>query len=158
MSFVISGLDPAPFRKWFGAAAADLAHDGVIRKTADQSPGYPCRVTLEDAEAGETILLFNHESQSAPTPYRSAYAIYVRENAAAAARYENEIPPVMRARPLALRHFDRDGMLVGASLALSGDAREKIMAAFSDPRVGYLHVHNAAHGCFAARVDRNRMR
>jgi hypothetical protein len=154
MSFVVTGLDPAPFRKWFGAGAAALERDGVVRRIADSRPGFPCRVTLEDAEAGERVLLFNHESHDAPTPYRSAYAIYVREGAPAAARYVDEIPPVMRARPLALRWFDANGMLIGASLALQGDAREKILAAFANPQTDYIHVHNAAHGCFAARVDR----
>lgn len=154
MSFVISGLDPAPFRHWFGADADTLAAAGVIRKVADARPGFPCRVTLEDAEAGESLLLLNYESHCVPTPYRSAYAIYVREGAEVSTRYENEIPPVMRSRPLALRHFDAKGMLVGASLALAGDAREQIFAAFNNPQTDYIHVHNAAHGCFSARVDR----
>jgi hypothetical protein len=153
-SFRISGLDPTPFRPFIGADTATLGAAGVHRRIANTKPGFPCRVTLEDAEPGDSLLLLHFESHAAPTPYRSAYAIFVNEKARAAARYENEIPPVMRARPIALRHFSADGMLLGASLALKGDAREQILAAFEDPWVAYLHAHNAAHGCFAAEVRR----
>ncbi len=154
MSFVIAGLDPARFAPLIGLSEAHLAARGVIRRTADSNPGFPCRVTLEDAEPGETLLLLNFESHSAATPYRSAYAIYVRESAARAAAFHNEIPPVMRSRPIAFRHFDKDGMLIGASLALKGNSREAILAAFENEKVAYLHAHNAAHGCFAAEVRR----
>jgi hypothetical protein len=154
MSFRIEGLSPEPFLPLFGLPDAALTERGVIRRIADAKPGFPCRVTLEDAEPGEAVLLLNHESHAVPTPYRSAYAIYVREGAQAPARFRDEIPPVMRHRPMALRHFSRDGMLVGASLALKGDVREAILAAFDSKEVAYLHAHNAAHGCFAARVDR----
>lgn len=154
MSFVIAGLDPQRFAPLIGLDEAALAARAIVRRTADTKPGFPCRVTLEDAEPGETLLLLNYESHAAATPYRSSYAIYVREQAAKAARYENEIPPVMRARPIAFRHFDSDGMLIGASLALKGDSREAILAAFENEAVAYLHAHNAAHGCFAAEVRR----
>lgn len=154
MAFVIAGLDPARFAPLFGADLSALAAEGAVRRQADAKPGYPCRITLEDAEPGETLLLVHHVSHDVATPYRSAYAIYVRENAVAAARYVDEIPPVMRARPIALRWFDRNGMLIGASLALKGDSHAAILAAFENDAVAYLHAHNAAHGCFAAEVRR----
>lgn len=154
MSFIIRGLDPQRFQRLIGSADAVLKDHGVLRRIATSKPGFPCRISLEDAEPGDSLLLLNHESHSAPTPYRSAYAIYINEKAREAARFEDEIPPVMRARPIALRHFNRDGCLVGASLALKNDCREAIIAAFSDEAVSYIHAHNAAHGCFAAEVRR----
>lgn len=154
MSFTITGLSPAGFAPLFAMSDDEIARRGVIRKTATAKPGFPCRVTLEDAEPGESVLLLNYESHRAQTPYHSAYAIYVRERAAKAAHFENELPPVFQGRPLALRHFNADGHLTGASLALYGDAAEKIAAAFANPEVAYIHVHNAAHGCFAAEVRR----
>jgi hypothetical protein len=45
-------------------------------------------------------------------------------------------------------------MLLGAELALSDDVAEKARAQFEDPAVAYLHAHNAAYGCYAARIDR----
>jgi hypothetical protein len=154
MSFIVSGLDPTPFRPWFGADDAELRAAGIYRRRVDARPGYPCRVTLTDAEIGETALLFHHVSHAVPTPYRSAYAIFVREGAERAASFVDEAPPVFAGRPIALRQFDRDGMLIGADLALKSDACARIEAAFARTEVAYIHAHNAAHGCFVARVDR----
>ena len=63
----------------------DLTARGIVAKTADMKPGYPCRVTLEDAEPGERVPLFNYENHKAQTPCRSSYAIYVRDGADKAA-------------------------------------------------------------------------
>ena len=152
MSFIIAGLDPAEFSPLFNLPDDQLAKRGVVARTADAKPGFPCRVTLEDAEPGERVLLLNHESHQASTPYRSSYAIYVRDGATAAATYENELPPVLRNRPIALRIFDRDGMLIGADMGLNGELKDKINAAFARLDAGYIHAHNAMHGCFAAAI------
>lgn len=155
MSYVISGLPLETFQPLFGLSEAELSERGVVRRTADAKPGYPCRITLRDAEPGDTLLLLNHESQSAPTPYRSAYAIFVNETAQAAAQTIDELPPVLQGRPIALRIFDAEGMLIGADLARDEALDAAVRQALLNPKAAYLHAHNAAHGCFAARIDRN---
>ncbi|OFX00225.1 MAG: hypothetical protein A3E78_06165 [Alphaproteobacteria bacterium RIFCSPHIGHO2_12_FULL_63_12] len=153
MGFIIKGLDPAEFRPLFGLSDAALAARGVIRRTADKTPGFPCRITLEDAEPGETVLLLNYESHRAATPYRSSYAIYVRERAPKSQTFIDEIPPVMAHRPIALRIFDARGMLIGADLGRTGaETKAKIEEIFADPAAAYIHAHNAMHGCFAAEI------
>lgn len=155
MSFVIRGLDPVEFSPLFGLDDAALAARGIVRRTADAKPGFPCRISLEDAEPGETLLLLNYESHKAATPYRSAFAIFVRENAAEAATYVDRLPPVMENRPIALRMFDADGMLIGALMGRHGaETAEAIRRAFEEPAAAYLHAHNAMHGCFAAEIRR----
>ena len=154
MSFVISGLQSEDFTHLFGATDAELEKHGVIRKIADTKPGYPCRITLDDAEPGEPVLLLNYESHQVQNPYRSAYAIYVREGQKATKSYRDELPPVFHGRPIALRIFDKNGMLIGADLAIAGDLKTKIEKAIEDPKVAYLHAHNAMHGCFAAEIRR----
>ncbi|MEZ5893869.1 MAG: DUF1203 domain-containing protein [Parvularculaceae bacterium] len=155
MSFTITGLNPEEFTPLFALSDEELKARGIIRKTAAAKPGFPCRVTLEDAEPGETLLLLNYESHKAATPYRSAYAIYVRESAREAAQYADELPPVFKGRPLALRIFDAEGSLIGADLvAAGGDVKARIEAAFARPEAAYIHAHNAAHGCFAAEIRR----
>ena len=154
MSFTISGLPLDEFQPLFALPDAELAARGVIRKRADKKPGFPCRITLEDAEPGEDVLLLNYVSHTAQTPYRSAYAIFVREGAAAPASYVDELPPVFRGRPIALRIFDANGMLIGADLSLNGAARDNIARAFDNPNAAYIHAHNAMHGCFAAEIKR----
>lgn len=154
MTYAITGLDRAPFEALFGLSDDALAERGVVRVTASAKPGYPCRITLEDAEPGETLLLLNFESHSADTPYRSAYAIYVREGAHEAGRCVDRLPPVFDNRPIALRLFDARGMLIGAELARGEAIDAAIRRAFEDPNTAYIHAHNAAHGCFSARIDR----
>lgn len=154
MSFVIAGLPVETFQPLFGLSDEALAAHGAIRQTAGNDGRYPCRVTLEDIPAGQSLLLVNYEHQAAPTPYRSNYAIFVSEVARAATRFEDQLPPVLRGRAIALRAFDADGMLIGAELALNDDVAEAIARRFEDPAAAYLHAHNAAYGCFAARIDR----
>ena len=153
MSFQITGLDPARFNALFGLSESALQTRGVERKRVTAHPGYPCRITLEDAPEGETVLLLNHESHAVSTPYRSAYAIYVRETAREAARFDNILPPVLINRPIALRLFDATGHLVGADMYLKGeDGADRVKRALDRPDVAYIHAHNAMHGCFAAEI------
>jgi hypothetical protein len=46
-------------------------------------------------------------------------------------------------------------MLQTATLALQGDADARIRDLFAQPGIAYINAHNAAHGCFAARIDRD---
>jgi Protein of unknown function (DUF1203) len=155
MTYRITGLDPEPFAALVGADDATLAAKGAVRVTAAAKPGYPCRITLQDAEPGETLILVNHVSHDVATPYRSAYAIYVRESASETASFEDALPPVFENRPIAFRAFDAKGMLRNAALALPGEADTKIRTLFDQSEIAYLHAHNAAHGCFAAKVERS---
>lgn len=155
MGFVIRGISPAPYAELIGASDAELAERGAIRMTADAKPGFPCRVTLEDAEPGETLLLVNYEHQPEPTPYRSRHAIFVREQATAAAVFVDGVPDSMASRLLSVRAFDEAGMMLGADCFEGARLEGAIATMFGDERVAYLHVHNAKRGCFAARVDRD---
>lgn len=154
MTYRTSGLPPEAFAELLTLDDAALAAHGAMRVTATAKPGFPCRITLEDAEVGEELILLHHISHDVATPYRSAYAIYVRVDARDTATYHNALPPVFEGRPIALRGFDGAGMLKGALLALPGQVDEQIRALFARDEIAYIHAHNAAHGCFAARIDR----
>jgi Protein of unknown function (DUF1203) len=155
MTYRITGLSTEPFAHLLNASDEVLAQAGAIRVTATADKGWPCRVSLNDAAAGESLILLNHVSHDVATPYRSAYAIYVRENAVESADYVGQTPPVFDGRPIALRAFDAGGMLRDAGLALPGEADAKIRALFAADEIAYIHAHNAAHGCFSAKVERN---
>ncbi len=154
MSYVIQGLDPAPFRRLYGLSDEALAAERVVRMTVTDKPGAPCRVELADAEPGETVLLLNHAHLPVDTPYRSAHAIFVREGAEVAARFEDAVPEVLAIRLLSVRAFDGAGMMTDADVVEGRDLEPLIARMFADLAVAYLHVHNAKRGCFAARVDR----
>jgi hypothetical protein len=155
MAYRISGLDPEPFAAFFAMDDAELNSHGARRVIASASRGFPCRVSLEDAREGEALILLHHVSHDVPTPYRSAYAIYVREAAVQAGPFIDCTPPVFAGRPLGLRGFDGDGNLRDARLALPGEADAGIRDLFAQPQIAYIDAHNAAHGCFAARIERD---
>ena len=153
MSFIVSGLPVEPFEPLFVLDDAALAARNAVRVVADEGR-YPCRVSLDYAQPGQTLLLLNYEHQDAASPYRSNYAIYVNEAARETRRLEGELPPVLRGRQISLRAFDAKGMLVEAELSLNDDVEAVNGRQFANPAVAYLHAHNAAQGCFAARIDR----
>lgn len=155
MTYRIEGVRREDYSGLLGLAEGELARHGARRVTANSKPGFPCRVTLEDAEPGESLILFNHVSHDVRTPFRSAYAIYVRESASAPACFVDTTPPVFAGRALGLRGFDAEGMLRGALLALPGEADSKIRALFDRPEIETIHAHNAAAGCFAAKIVRD---
>jgi hypothetical protein len=155
MSFVVSGLPLEPFRPLFGLSDEALAEHGVIRRTVDAPVGFPCRITLEDAQPGETVLLLNYEHQPADTPYRARHAIYVSETAQESRRVVDEIPGALRVRnAISLRAFDDAGMMLDAEVAPGAGLAPAIERLLALPGVAYLHAHNAGMGCYAARIDR----
>lgn len=155
MSFVVTGLPVETFRPLFGLSDDDLAARGIVRHTATTPIGFPCRITLRDAEVGQTLLLLNYEHQSADTPYRSRHAIFVNEAAQETAHLVDEIPQCLAVRPaIALRAFDADGMMTAAEIAPGAELAPIIERLLAQPNAAYLHAHNAGRGCFAARIDR----
>lgn len=154
MTYSIRGLSPESFVPLFALDDAGLAAINARRVTATADRGFPCRVSLEDAKAGEELILLHYTSHDVETPYRSAYAIYVRSGVEAT-RWRDEVPPVFEGRSLALRAFDADGMLRTARLAGPGEADGAIRDLFADASISYIDAHNAAHGCFSARIERD---
>ncbi|CUS43065.1 MAG: DUF1203 domain-containing protein [Pseudomonadota bacterium] len=152
--FAIAGLDPAPFVPLYGFDAAALVGLGVVRMAVTRRPGFPCRISLEDAAPGEHVLLLNYEHLPVDSPYRQRHAIFVREGVTAAARFENEVPEQLATRTLSVRAYDAGGMMTAADLTEGRDLGVLIDRLFADPAVAYLHAHNAKPGCFAARIDR----
>src|SRR5690349_5931628 len=116
MTYRISGLQPSQFAHLFGLGDEELAHHGAVRMIANGQPTFPCRIQLDDARAGEPLLLVNHVSHDGNNPYRASHAIFVSETAPVASTYEDEIPPALDRRILSLRAFDRSGMMVDAAL------------------------------------------
>ena len=154
MGFRITGLSPDPFRNLFGLTDDQLAALGAQRMIADSHPGYPDRVTLRDAEAGQSLILVNYEHQPAETPYRSRHAIFVLEGAQTAFDAVDVIPEVMATRWMSLRAFDGRDMMVDAALAAGPDLIDAIDRMLEGPQVVYVQAHYATRGCYAARITR----
>ncbi len=154
MTYAIRGLAPERFNHLRRASEDVLASHGAHRMIADAVPGFPCRVTLDDAAKGETLILTNHVSHDGDGPYRASHAIFVSESALEAAYYVDAVPPALDRRILSLRAFDAAGMMVDAALVQPSEGDAAIRRLLADPAVDHLDAHNAARGCFAARVER----
>lgn len=155
MSFQIHALSYARFAPLFKLPDTELAKAGATRMVAGVKPGFPCRVSLADAEPGETVLLLNFEHQPCDTPYRATHAIFVRENAEQAFPDVGAIPEALASRLMSIRAFDQKHYMVDADVVPGSDLSDAIPAMFRNPDVSYLHLHNAKPGCFAASVTRS---
>lgn len=154
MPFQIQACDPALFADYFVMPDEALAKENIHRVTVTAKPGTPCRVSLADAEIGETVILLNFEHQPAQSPFRSNHAIFVREGVARAYPAVGEVPEVMLSRLISLRCFDPADMMIEADVVPGAGVGAAIERAFSDPSVAYIHLHYAKQGCFAASVQR----
>ena len=154
MDFRITGLHPAEFAHLVPLDDASLTRHRAVRRVCDSRPGFPCRVTLEDATPGERVLLVNYEHLPVDSPYRGSHAIYVREAAARPFDAVNELPPALATRLLSLRAIDTRGHIVHADLAEGVAIEPLIRRLLANDEVAYVHAHFARRGCFAARIDR----
>ena len=154
MDYVISGLPVQPFRSLFGLDDAELRARGVVRMTVDSNPGFPCRISLDDAQIGESVLLLPWQHLDVDTPYRAGGPIFVRETARDQARVRNAVPEQQRSRLLSVRAYDAEGWMRNAEV-VEGILLETLIARFfGNASIACLHVHNARRGCYACRVDR----
>jgi hypothetical protein len=154
MSFRITSLDYAAFAPLFEYEEAALAAIGARRVFADADRGFPCRVSLVDARAGEELLLLRYPHQPADSPYRASGPIYVRRDAQARVLAVGEVPDYVRRRVISLRGYDAADMMVDADVVPGDDVAARIERSFADPAVRYLHLHNAGAGCYSCRVER----
>lgn len=77
-SFQVVGIDHEPFQHLFDLTDDQLTPYGAQRCHATESPGFPCRISLEDAQLGDELLLLPYCHQPAASPYRASGPIFVR--------------------------------------------------------------------------------
>ncbi|MEO1448035.1 MAG: DUF1203 domain-containing protein [Bacteroidota bacterium] len=153
--FIIQGLNPAPFQPLFAQSDEVLKAKGIRRVIASHSPGFPCRVSLQDAPAGEEVLLFPFDHHATQSPYQASGPIYIRQEVAQWDGKPNEIPPILHHRELSVRAYDAKGFMRNATVIKGKEALTTcIQELFTEEKVAYLQVHNAAPGCFNCQVDR----
>ncbi len=151
MSFRITGLPAENFAHLFALPDDALAAQGAVRRTADGP--YPCRISLTDSAPGDELILVNYEHHPVDSPYRMRFAIYVRKGEETYDKVD-EVPQQLRTRTLAARAFDANGMMVGRELVEGSRLEDAIERLLAVPGAAYLHIHYAAAGCYAARVER----
>jgi len=154
MPFLINSLEKSAFQHLFGLADEQLASLRAVKMIATKIPGFPCRVSLADAEIGEEVILISYQHQPVASPFQASHAVFVRPTADQAELQPNQVPEMLRSRMLSLRAFDEKGMMTAADLADGRALEVAIEEMLKDPSVSYIHIHFAKPGCYAACATR----
>lgn len=152
MSFRIAGLPAANFADLFKLSDAELRARKALRRVAD-SGGFPCRISLTDAQPGEQVILTNYQHHDVDSPFRASFAIYVREGELQFDEID-QVPQQLRKRTLSLRGFDVQGLMVDCSLTAGSELERAVEVLLANDQISYVHAHFAAAGCYAARIVR----
>jgi hypothetical protein len=154
MNFQLHALPMEPFEHLFSLTDDELIARGARRATADADHGFPCRVSLQDANAGDELILVNYKHLDSNSPYDAAHAIYIRKDVKQAQPEPGEVPAVLSSRLLSVRGFDELRMMVDADVVEGTELSTKLKEFFSDPAITFVDIHNAKQGCFAAKATR----
>src|SRR3990167_4313911 len=153
-SFQFIALPSEPFTSLFKLSDGELQSIGARRMVVDNKPGFPCRVSLEDAEVGETVLLLPYTHHETTSPYKASGPIFVREKAKMLSPAVGEIPAMFRERLLSVRAYDAADMMIDADVVNGAELEQHIQRFFANEVVSYLHIHNARPGCYNCKEAR----
>ena len=124
--FQISALPAEPFANLFTLSEAELAQRGARRYVADSKPGFPCRVSLVDADPGERLILVPFTHHDVDSPYRASGPIFIREGARRAMPGVDDVPESVRCRLPSIRAYDEAGFLLGAEATEGRDLEAQV--------------------------------
>ena len=152
MGFQIQALNQDQFSHLFTMTDIELRKHRARRITADSKPGYPCRISLMDADIGDTVILVHYQHLDIDSPYAASHAIYGRESAKQAHLAQGEIPDALSSRHLSIRAFDANGLMQIADLVDGAGLATQLETMLADPAIIFVYIHHARQGCFAARA------
>lgn len=153
-SFRLRGIDPRPLLPLFDLDPAALTAHMAVRCVATADHGFPCRISLRDASAGEELLLLPYQHQPAASPYRASGPVFIRRDARPAELAVDEVPPYVTSRLISLRAYNGGDRIVAAEVLDGGQAGDWLRERLDDRQIAYVHLHNARYGCYSCRADR----
>jgi len=154
MSFRIRGLAPEPFAPLFALDDDALTARGIQRVTVDEPHSAPCRISLVDAEPGESLLLLAHTHQPAASPFRASGPIFVRQGVERPFDAVDQIPDAIARRTISVRAYDADAMMIEGELTPGANLAPLLEQWLARPEVDVVHLHYARRGCYAALAER----
>jgi len=149
LNFQLSGLAEIQFQAYFDQSDEELNRLDIKRVVATGSAGFPCRISLQDAQVGDELLLLPYCHHRVASPYRALGPIYVRRGATQAILPPGIIPEYVGRRVISIREYDVDGMMVSADVQDGPDVGRALIKIFEKDLVAYVHLHNAKPGCFS---------
>ena len=154
INFQLIGIDHTPFQALFDLSDEQLSQLSAKRCFAKESPGYPCRISLEDAQVGEELLLVPYLHQAVASPYRASGPIFVRRGVQQRQLSIGEVPSYVTNRFMSVLAYDSEHMMVAASVCEGIATGGEITEYFRRSEVAYIHLHNAKRGCFSCKAVR----
>lgn len=154
MNFRIKAFDDREFVALFNLGNSELEKIGAVKMIVDEFPGFPCIVSLEDAEIGEEVILLPYQHHKTNSPYQSSGPIFVRKIAKSSIYEINEIPKMFNHRLLSLRGYDKNAIMKDASVIEGNNLKAQIFKIFENDDIQYIHIHNAKPGCYNCLVER----
>lgn len=152
--FTINGLNGEDFKYLYALSDDQLKEHGAIRIKVDKQDAYPDRITLKEIPVGEYAILLNHQYLDRPSPYRGRHAIFIWQGQIQPSVLKNTLPEVMQTRLISLRAFDRNDMMIEATLSSGDGITRSIEGMLAIKQVEYILAHNAIQGCFSCRISR----
>jgi hypothetical protein len=152
--FRLVGIDHQQFEPLFALSDDALRQHDAVRRVANTSPGFPCRISLEDAGLGDELLLLTYPHQPAASPYRSSGPIYIRRGAQQRTLAAGVVPDYVTSRLISVRAYDAQHLIAAASVCEGPFVAQEIERFFADGEIAYIHLHNAKRGCFSCLVER----
>ncbi len=154
MNFQIRGLDHKLFEPMFAMKDEELLKIGGLKMIVDENPGYPCRVSLEDANVGEEVILVPFEHHKTNSPYQAKGPIFIRKGVNQNEFDINEIPKMLKHRLLSFRGYDTGGIMRSAKTGEGENSKSIVEEMFMMNEIKYIHIHNSSPGCFNCEVNR----
>lgn len=152
--FQLAGIGHEQFEPLFELCDADLADQGIVRRIANRDFGFPCRVSLEDAVAGDELLLLHYLHHPVRSPYRASGPVYIRRGQTRRVLDPGRVPDYVTRRVISMRAYDSEHMMRSADVLNGSDIPRALQQLFADTAVSYVHLHNAKQGCFSCHVGR----
>jgi hypothetical protein len=132
----------------------DFGHRLSVSIARENDTG-PCRSCLKVFVPGEARLLFSYAPNPHDHPYNEIGPIYIHEIECGPYADHRAFPAELRTRrPLALRCYAEDGVMIGGELVGERPVEEVIDSLFENDEVKYLHARTATVGCFIARIEK----
>jgi hypothetical protein len=153
-NFILKSLNDQDFSVFFEMTDAELYKISAKRMIVDEFPGFPCRVSLQDAALNEEVILLPYQHHKTNSPYQASGPIFVRKIAKTANLERNEIPKMFHHRLLSLRGYDKNGLMKDADVIEGKNLKEKINQLFENENIDYIHIHNSRPGCYNCLVER----
>lgn len=119
-----------------------------------ENSGYPCRVTLEDAEIEKKVFLIPYDFHRTNSPYQSKGPVFVRKGLKSRKFKNNEVPVMLNHRLLSFRGYDKSGFMKEAITDKGIHTKEVIEKIFLNTEIEYIHIHNSSPGCYNYEIRR----